>query len=105
MPSLGLELHFLQIVTAASELLKPFDARLMRCWFSLHLPRTRRLHPDESVPQSSHRSTLLDNRGHLYLIEEEENRIDRIDPSDGTISVVAGYGPGRKAGKRLHTSG
>jgi trimeric autotransporter adhesin len=34
----------------------------------------------------------LDNNGHLYVIEEEEDRIDRIDLGDGTISVVAGYG-------------
>jgi len=34
----------------------------------------------------------LDNNGHLYVLEEEEDRIDRIDLGDGTISVVAGYG-------------
>jgi len=34
----------------------------------------------------------LDNNGHLFVIEEEEDRIDRIDLGDGTISVVAGYG-------------
>lgn len=34
----------------------------------------------------------LDNNGHLFVIEEEEDRIDRIDLSGGTISVVAGYG-------------
>jgi sugar lactone lactonase YvrE len=39
----------------------------------------------------------LDNNGHLYVIEGEEDRVQRIDLSDGTISVVAGYG--RKPGK------
>jgi trimeric autotransporter adhesin len=34
----------------------------------------------------------LDNNGHLFVIEGEEDRIDRIDLADGTISVVAGYG-------------
>ena|SRR5450631_515565 len=34
----------------------------------------------------------LDNNGHLYVIEGEEDRIDRVDLADGTISVVAGYG-------------
>jgi len=34
----------------------------------------------------------LDNNGHLYVIEGEEDRIARIDLGDGTISVVAGYG-------------
>ncbi|MGA3092690.1 MAG: hypothetical protein ABSD75_29180 [Terriglobales bacterium] len=33
----------------------------------------------------------LDKNGYLYVIEEED-RIDRIDLGDGTISVVAGYG-------------
>jgi len=33
----------------------------------------------------------LDNNGQLYVIEGEEDRIDRIDLTDGTISVVAGY--------------
>src|ERR1700681_78188 len=34
----------------------------------------------------------LDNNGHLYVIEEEEDRVHRIDLDDGTISVVAGSG-------------
>jgi sugar lactone lactonase YvrE len=34
----------------------------------------------------------LDNNGHLYVIEGEEDRVYRIDLRDGTISVVAGYG-------------
>ena len=34
----------------------------------------------------------LDNNGHLFVIDGEEDRIDRIDLADGTISVVAGYG-------------
>lgn len=33
----------------------------------------------------------LDNNGHLYVIEGEEDRVRRIDLSDGAISVVAGY--------------
>lgn len=39
----------------------------------------------------------LDDNKHLYVIEEEEDRVQRIDLADGTISVVAGYG--RKSGK------
>jgi len=39
----------------------------------------------------------LDNNEHLYVIEGEEDRVQPIDLSDGTISVVAGYG--RKQGK------
>jgi hypothetical protein len=47
---------------------------------------------DESGPAiKSLINAHLDNHGHLHAIEEEEGRIDRIDPSDGTISVVTGY--------------
>jgi trimeric autotransporter adhesin len=35
---------------------------------------------------------IVDSNGHLYVIEVQEDRVHRIDLSDGTISVVAGYG-------------
>jgi sugar lactone lactonase YvrE len=46
----------------------------------------------------------LDNNGHLYVIEGEEDRVHRIDLSDGTISIVAGSG--RKPEKNcIHRDG
>jgi sugar lactone lactonase YvrE len=37
----------------------------------------------------------LDNNGHLYVIEEEQDKVLRIDLGNGTISTAAGFG--RKA--------
>jgi trimeric autotransporter adhesin len=53
-----------------------------------------RMHRVPAIKSSINGPTALalDNNGHLYVIEGEEDRIDRIDLGDGTISVVAGYG-------------
>ena len=53
-----------------------------------------RMHRVPAIKSSINGPTALalDNNGHLFVIEEEEDRIDRIDLSGGTISVVAGYG-------------
>jgi sugar lactone lactonase YvrE len=55
---------------------------------SSHASRTPAIRASINGPTA----LALDNNGHLYVIEEEEDRIDRIDLGDGTISVVAGYG-------------
>jgi trimeric autotransporter adhesin len=74
--------------------------------FAVSQPSSPQPNPIPAIKSSINGPTALalDSNGHLYLIEEEEDRVQRIDLNDGTVSVAAGSG--RKPGKDcIHRDG